>query len=229
MSKNPWVVREPQPRAPEGWTTSRRSTPVLRAGKGGEPAGAEQEVEDLGPAPVATGPTSPQPGVPVTAGGLPVVERQGSARLWLVGAHGGAGETTVAGLDPHWRAAEHSWPALPAGAPAVCAVVARTNVSGLLAAQRALTQWAGAAAGPSAQCAALVLVDDAPGKTPAPIHDLIKHVGGGAPRVLRVGWVEEWRLGDYESRPPRSVRQLVHHLNELSPAPAGEEPTPKGK
>lgn len=134
----------------------------------------------------------------------------------------------MAGLAPHWAAGEHAWPVLPDGGPAACAVVARTSVAGLLAARTALTQWASSSAGPSAQCVALVLLADAPGKLPPAIVDLITHVSGAAPRVLRVGWVEEWRLGDLDARPSRQVRQLIRHLNELSPVDAGVEPTKKG-
>ena len=62
-----------------------------------------------------------------------------------------------------------------------------------------------------------LLVADAPGKTPAPIRDLAKVVGGGAPRVWHVPWVEAWRLGDpVTERVPRPVSKLVSTLRSLA-------------
>lgn len=220
MPENPWVDSRPAS-IPAGWTVP-TAPPAVE--KDLHPAGEspQPQEEPLKPLPEISGPRGPQPGIAPPAEGLAVTARAETARLWVVGAHGGAGESTLAAMDEDWRAGEHAWPELPGGAPAVTVLVARTNVSGLLAAQRALTQWAASAAGRSAQCAALVLIADAPGKLPQPILDLIRHVSGGAPRVLRLGWVETWRLGDLKTRPPREVRQLVRQLHELSPAPAGE-------
>lgn len=164
-----------------------------------------------------TGPVAPQPHVPLPEDALPVRRTHSSAALWVVGAHGGAGESSLAELDPSWQAAGRAWPELPTGAPVACVVVARTNVRGLLAARTALTQWAASGAGESVRLLGLVLVADAPGKTPAPIRDLAKVVGGGAPRVWHVPWVEAWRLGDpVTERVPRPVSKLVSTLRSLA-------------
>ncbi|MEP7161556.1 MAG: DUF6668 family protein [Dermatophilaceae bacterium] len=164
-----------------------------------------------------TGPVTPQPHVPMPKNTLPVRRVQSLAALWVVGAHSASGETTLADLDEGWQAAGHTWPELPSGAPAACVVVARTNVRGLLAAQAALTQWAASGAGASARLLGLVLMADAPGKLPTPIRDLAKVVGGGAPRVWVVPWVEAWRLADpMTERVPRPVSKLVSTLRSLS-------------
>jgi hypothetical protein len=164
-----------------------------------------------------TGPVTPQPHVTMPEDTLPVRRTRSSASLWVVGAHGGSGESTMADLDENWQAAGHAWPELPSGAPAACVVVARTNVRGLLAARSALTQWAASGAGKSVCLLGLVLVADAPGKLPVPIRDLATVVGGGAPRVWEVPWVEAWRLGDpVTERVPRPVSQLVSELRSLS-------------
>lgn len=170
-----------------------------------------------------TGPVAPQPYVSVPEDALPVRRTQLSAGLWVVGAHGGAGESTLADLADEWRPAEHAWPELDWGAAAPCVIVARTNARGLLAARTALTQWAASGAGESARLLGLVLVADAPGKLPGPLRDLAKVVGGGAPRVWSVSWVEAWRLGEpsteFGSRP---VSKLVSHLRSLAASAAAD-------
>ena len=173
-----------------------------------------------------TGPIAPQPHVVMPATALPIRAGEAAAQLWLVGAHGGAGESTLAALDEGWRATEHTWPELGAGAVAPCVVVARTHSRGLLAARTALTQWAASGAGPSVRLLGLVLVADAPGRLPVPLRDLATVVSGGAPRVWDVPWVEGWRFGDPTVEgAPRPVSKLVSHLRSLaSAAAAGASP-----
>lgn len=168
------------------------------------------------PVPVS-GPSRPQPGVAAPTGALPIIRRQGPAALWVVGAHGGAGESSLADLDERWVASGHSWPVLRDLTPCQCVVVARTSVRGLLAARTALTQWASSGIGPSARVVGLVLVADAPGKLPTPLRDLAKVVAGGAPRVWQVPWIEAWRLGEPPaSASPRAVTKLVSDLRSLA-------------
>lgn len=152
--------------------------------------------------------------------------RRTTAPLWVVGAHGGSGESTLAALDDGWQASEHAWPELANRAPAWCVVVARTHVPGLLAARTALTQWAASGAGMSVRLHGLVLVADAPGKLPQPIRDLAQVVGGGAPRVFDVPWVEAWRLGDPTTQGiPGPASKLVRTLRSLTAtATAGADP-----
>lgn len=219
VQHNPWVTEVPAPPAPPT-SPAARVARVVRPGERDSDTGELQTEEEVEPVPV-TGPTRPQVGVPAPENGLPVRAHAGSASLFIVGAHGGAGESMVAALDPRWCATDHSWPELPAAEPAQCVLVARTHAAGLMAAQRALTQWAASASGASAQCVGLVLIADAPGKLPAPILDLIKVVSGGAPRVWRLGWIEEWRLGDLDSPPPKPARRLLRQLHKLPSAPAG--------
>lgn len=170
-----------------------------------------------------TGPAAPQPHVSVPQDALVVRRTERSAGLWVVAAHGGAGESTLAELVDDWQPGGHAWPELASGAPAACVVVARTSARGLLAARTALTQWAGSGAGPSARLLGLVLVADAPGKLPAPLRDLAHVVGGGAPRVWHLPWVEAWRLGEpVTERVPRPVSKLVSHLRSLTASAAAD-------
>lgn len=173
--------------------------------------------------PSPLGPPSPQAnvGFPTLAAGLPVHTITEPATLWFVGAHGGAGETTLSQLDDGWQASGHVWPVAPVPelwCPTV--LVARTSVNGLRAAQGALTQWAASGTGPSTQLLGLVLIADAPGKLPKALRDLTKLVEGGAPRSWHLPWLEDWRLAKPDAlRPHRSVRVLVHHLKSLTATP----------
>lgn len=158
----------------------------------------------------ATGPESPLPMLTAEAV-LPIAAAtQQSAVLWVVGAHGGAGESTLAGLCPGWAAAEHCWPRTPE--PTWCILAARTSAGGLLAAQTALRQWAAGATG--VRLAGLVLLADAPGKLPPPLHDLAQLIAAGAPRCWLLPWIERWRYG--ELHVTRGAGRLIRELTAIT-------------
>ena len=147
-----------------------------------------------------TGIQTPQIGVPAVLdqdAGLAVEHVDLTPSLWLVGAHGGAGESTLALLDDGWAASGHTWP-VPAREDehSVCVLLARTHAAGLAAAQQALTQWGAGDVDPRVELLGLILVADAPGRLPRPLRDLATHVAGGAPRTWRLGWIEDWRQGE---------------------------------
>ncbi len=164
-----------------------------------------------------TGPLGPQRGVraPDRVDQLPTYDRP-AANLWWLGAHGGAGESTLAALVPAWPAADHGWPRPPADAATRVVLVARTNAHGLRAAQAAATQWA-AGLVPHVDLLGLVLIADAPGRIPRPLRDLAQVVSGGVPRTWNVPWIESWRLGEPPALTdaPREVRRLVDELSAL--------------
>lgn len=158
------------------------------------------------------GPMAPQPGVPAPSRRIPSVMHQHVADLWWMGTHGGAGETTLAGLVPSWPAAEHSWPCQPVHRSRVV-LVARSSAHGLKTAQAAAMQWA-AGLVPHVDVLGLVVVPDAPGRLPKPLRDLMQVVAGGVPRMWSIPWVEAWRL-DTSTAPtdlPREVRRVVSDL-----------------
>lgn len=176
-SRNPWVIgapaaTEPAP-APEAPPLTRRER--LR------------------------GPRAPQPATvaaPATSDRLPVRAQAAPAALWWVGAHGGAGETTLARLAAGSRAADHAWPAPAAGSAASrVVVVARTDHSGLLAAQRVAREWASGQVAGLVELVGLVLVADAPGRRPKELRQLEQLVAGGFPRAWTLPWIDAWRLG----------------------------------
>ena len=137
--------------------------------------------------------------------------------MWWVGAHGGAGESTLEDLFSGSRAAGHCWPMSAAGlAPADVVLVARTHARGLEAAQLAMRQWAFPGF-VEVRLLGLVLIADAPGRLPRPLRDLADHIKGGAPRVWWVPWVEAWRLGEPPGphNAPTSVNRLLEDLRDL--------------
>lgn len=163
--------------------------------------------------PAITGPARPQPIVTAPQRGLRVVRIAGPAWVWFVGCHGGSGESTLAGLLPNSMATDHRWPVYPDGMSAPVVLLARTSAAGLLAARTALIQWA-AGDTPAVQLLGLVLSADAPGRLPKPLRDLAHQVGGGAPRVWHLPWVEEWRTGDLAG--PKLVAPLFADLATLT-------------
>ncbi|WP_454700037.1 DUF6668 family protein [Arthrobacter humicola] len=125
----------------------------------------------------------------------------GSAALWIAGAHGGAGESRIADLLDGARVTDHCWPVLQDRSTPRVLLVCRADMRGLTAARSALTQWASGAA-PELDLLGLAVLADAPGKTPKALRDFAAIVGGGAPRLWILPWVEAWRHGDSTTPPP---------------------------
>lgn len=142
-------------------------------------------------------PQRPQGGIaqPESADRLPLRAVPSTALLAVVGAHGGSGESTLAGLDDGWHATQHAWPTEPAaGAAPAALLTARTSHSGLLAAQRALRQWSSGSV-PGIELLGIVFIADVPGRLPKPLRDLQRLVAGGAPQAWTLPWLEPLRLG----------------------------------
>ena len=170
-----------------------------------------------------SGPAAPQPGITAPAHGLGVVDVPADDRLWVLGAHGGAGETTLAvalsgtGTDRRWPRAD---------TPARVLLVARTHLTGLRAAQRAAQQWA-AGATPAVELVGLALLPDAPGRLPKELRDVARIVAGGFPRSWSLPWEEDLRLAEPKlpgelpvvdaADAPRSLRRLATDLAGLLP------------
>lgn len=194
---NPWVIGDPgaepvQAPTPPPMPTTRRE--VLR------------------------GPVAPQPSavaVPERADRLPQRTVHGGAALWWTGAHGGAGESTLATLAAGTRAGEHAWPVSgDRGGSSRVAIVARTNYAGLMAAQRIGREWASGAVPQSVELVGLIVVADAPGRRPKELRQLEQHVAGGFPRLWTLPWVEAWRLAEPSAATmPREYRQVLADLN----------------
>jgi hypothetical protein len=137
----------------------------------------------------------------------------GSAALWIIGAHGGAGESRIADLLGA-RATDHCWPVLQDGSEPRVLLVCRADMRGLTAARSALTQWVSGAT-PKADLLGLAILADAPGKTPKALRDFSAIVGGGAPRLWTLPWVEAWRLGNVTA-PTREFQRFITDIATLA-------------
>lgn len=138
----------------------------------------------------------------------------GSAALWIAGAHGGAGESRIAHLLGA-RATDHCWPVLQDGSKPRVLLVCRADIRGLTAARNALTQWASGAT-PKVNLLGLTILADAPGKTPKPLRDFAAIVGGGAPRLWTLPWVEAWRIGDTTTTASREFQRFITDIATLA-------------
>ncbi|MBX3196233.1 MAG: hypothetical protein KF727_14180 [Microbacteriaceae bacterium] len=164
--------------------------------------------------------TGPQAGVPVpdNADRLPTRPTYSQPTMWWLGAHGGAGESTLAGLASRTQAADHAWP-VPAqrGTLARVVLVARTNRAGLAAAQRAAREWASGVLGDDVRLEGLVLVADAAGRLPRELRDYVHLVSGGVPRTWSLPWMGKWRTG--EPDPHDLPREYLRLFTDLSLSP----------
>ncbi len=143
------------------------------------------------------------------------------AGVWWLGAHGGAGETTLEELFSGSRAADHTWPLTDAERPdARVVLVARTHAHGLTAAQSAIRQWAAGDA--QVLLLGLVLIADAPGRLPHTLRQLADLVAGGVPAVWSLPWIEAWRVGEPPAahNAPKVVRRLLEDLRAMTEAEA---------
>ncbi|WP_196842270.1 DUF6668 family protein [Arthrobacter sp. CAN_A1] len=170
--------------------------------------------------PPLTGAGAPQKGIPEpdAADRLPRRYVSGSASLWIVGVHGGAGESTVTRLIDGSRSTQHTWPASEnPGIPPCVLLVCRSNMNGLEAAQRALIEWTSPQP-PEVELLGLAVLADAPGKLPRELRDFETIIGGGAPRLWHLPWVDAWRTGDVAPEHlPREARKFITEINSLLP------------
>ncbi|WP_144797871.1 DUF6668 family protein [Microbacterium paludicola] len=189
----------------------------------GNPWVSRPSVERPAPAPlvervsIPTGPTTPQLGVPApeATDRLTFWDAGHWSPLWIVGAHGGAGESTLASLIPGATATDHRWPQRAGGALRAV-VTARSNLRGLAAAQAAAQQWASRLV-PGVDLLGLVVMADAPGRLPRPLRDRLQVVSGGFARTWTVPWIDTWRTSEVDSAAaPREVRRVVDELTALA-------------
>lgn len=162
-----------------------------------------------------TGPGRPQRGVrrqPDT--GVPRVLVSGPApALWVMGAHGGAGESTLTALLHGAAATDHGWPVRDgAGGTDHVLLVCRSHAAGLRAAQLAAIEY-GSDALPGT-LAGLVVLADAPGRLPKVLQDQIRLVAGAVPHTWQLPWVEEWRrsLTPDVTAVPGAVRNVLEKI-----------------
>jgi hypothetical protein len=123
-------------------------------------------------------------------------------RVLLTAAHGGAGISTLAGLDEE-LAAGSGWP--PSEVRPVV-VVCRSHAAGLIAAGRLLE------AHRTNPPLGVLVVADAPGHLPMALHRRLRLLAGVAPQVWRLPWVEAWRRSPAAGPVPPAVRKVLDQV-----------------
>lgn len=125
-----------------------------------------------------------------------------------IGAHGGAGATTLArllgGTDIGCR-----WPDARLAEPARVMLVGRTHLDGLRAVSRALNAMREGRHPAGMRLLGVVLIADAPGRLPAPLVSRIRLLRSVAP-VYRVPWIPSYRVGEAPRRQPRQLARLAN-------------------
>lgn len=147
---------------------------------------------------------------------LPVVLSDHHEDIVLVGAHGGAGTTTIAELTGLVDGG-HAWP-VSAPVPNRVLVVAKTNMTGLQAAQAAaLRVFSGAIRG--VEIVGVVLVADVPGRRmPRELVEMTTAIRAAFPLLIHIEWVNELRLGKIPSRLPGRVSRAIEEIDALNRA-----------
>lgn len=172
----------------------------------------------LGEALAAVGPSRPL-GIDAPAGAsLTRAFVESDPRVQLVGLHGGAGTSTLAGLLGDDRVADAGTKVPMGGTPRVL-FVARTHAAGLAAVQEASQVWAAQQLS-DVDVVGLVLVDDGPriGKEQLAACRKVMRI---LPRTWRIGWVEPWRTqtSPDPAAAPRRTRATLRELRTIA-APA---------
>lgn len=120
----------------------------------------------------------------------------------LVGAHRGAGLTTLVTLDGTWSA-ESRW---LIGDQRPVVVVCRSHAAGLIAAGRLLDVHR------DIPPLGVLVVADAPGHLPVALQRRLRLLAGVAPQVWRLPWVEAWRRRPVAGPAPPAVRKVLDQV-----------------
>lgn len=130
--------------------------------------------------------------------------------VWLLGAHGGAGVTTLAHMLAPAADCGRRWPAVLGGESPLVVLVARETIEGLSWAHDLLRQWCCGQAGDSV-LVGLITCAHQPGKQPKPIRQYLSLVSDLLPKdgLWRVDWQPDWPLTELKALPtwtPRDQR-----------------------
>lgn len=171
-----------------------------------------------------SGPSSPQsaPFVDVTGEEpWPLTEVVATPSVCIMGLHGGAGASLIAGLIGQGAYdTQRAWPIFTGWArpePTLPVVaVARTSYSGVDAAGRLARLWAGGALPSSSRLLGIVLIDDGP-KLTTQQKNVVKRLAQMVPNGWHLPWMETWRLEKptYDGSPAR-VRRIIDQIRSLA-------------
>lgn len=145
-----------------------------------------------------------------------------SVPVSVMGAHGGAGTTTVARLLGACDAGR-AWPHPGDSHPPRVLLVARTHAAGLMAASRELAGYCADRCPDGPYLAGLVLVADAPGRLPKPLKRRVT-ILLSATMVHMLPWVPAWRLSDTtaDQNLAEGLRRFAEHAS-LATTPAMDQ------
>lgn len=207
-ASNPWTRPIPEVTTP---VPERRSNPWVSQPVDTPSADVSSERGEVESAPL-TGPSAPQGPVtvPPASEGVLVSNVPAKSGVWVTGAHGGAGVSTLARIREGWQDGGVTW---PSGEHVPTLLVARTSAHGLQQLQLRLREWA-AGQVPSVDLLGVVLIADAPGKLPAPLREMEALIVAGAPRQWSLGWDEATRLGAPLESP--AAHKLVSQVSKLT-------------
>ena len=110
----------------------------------------------------------------------------------VLGAHGGAGASTLARWWAHAADTGLAWPASPATTQRVV-IVARDCLPGLVAAADRLREWHAGLAPDGVTVVGLVVIAPRPGRVPVAVRRYRSTVAGLAAAVWSVGWMRQGR------------------------------------
>ena len=185
------ATQQATPAAVSRWNVAPIDTSTGPAAAAAEPA----------PTPAPPGIFVPRP----TGDTTPVVTwRPGGRHLFTwVGAHGGAGATSMACGSGQGAELTKAWPSTELGWPVPAVIVCRSNTAGLDAAARLIQE---ASSGHIDQVEnidviALTVTADSPGRLPKMLRHRLHELSGLVQTVLEVPWIGQWRETPYTPDP----------------------------
>jgi len=150
----------------------------------------------------------------------------GAGEFVWVGAHGGAGVSSLASASGLGLVLSRQWPAPELGWPPHTVLVCRSNAAGYTAAARLIQEWASGSV-PGTHLMALVVVADSPTKPTRALKARLHELSGAVPVVLTVPWITTWRETPYTPNPTVTrVAASVAALIALIPTTTQQEKTP---
>jgi hypothetical protein len=112
---------------------------------------------------------------------------------WWLGAHGGAGVSTLTSLMAVSADARRMWPGGHRRQSPNVVLVCRTHTEGLERVRDLAAQYTVRLVPPGVRLLGLVTVADAPGKLPTPLRRLRDLVSATVPHAWHLPWIEHWR------------------------------------
>lgn len=170
------------------------------------------DAPDIPAAPVATGPVAPQP-----TNGIAPVDRADQLRVttidpspgtvYVVGSHGGSGESTIAALSPLFTEMHGAWPTGGSRIPVI--LVARMHYQGIASAGAAIRHWSSGELA-SVELVGLVWMPDSRSRVPKELRREVSILSGAVAHTWTLPWVEDWRSSppDPERLPKEAVKLI---------------------